>query len=146
MNAPANRWMLVAALMLFLLVLGVSRLEDNGGERNRVNVELSSVAPDRLELTYGATRYPYIWVIAIGPDGRARALIENRHPVPEGETLSLPRPAVRTNVVCHFFAVPQTLEQIQAALDRGVELPGLRFAWVIDPAPTLSESSSALPW
>jgi hypothetical protein len=139
MNAPANRWMLVAALMLFLLVLGVSRLEDNGGERNRVNVELS-VAPDRLELTYGPTRYPYIWVIAIGPDGRARALIENKHPAPEGETLSLPRPPERTNLVCHFFAVPKTLEQIQAALDRGVQLPGLRFAWVVN------EYNSALLW
>jgi hypothetical protein len=154
--------MLLAAVILFLLVLGVSRLADFGilpgeefgaadVERNEVKVELSVIgengaretftrsrrlaAGERLELAYGPTRYPYVWVVAIDQRGQARALIAEKHTAPLGEALVLDAPDERTVLLCMFSAVPRTLEQIQAALDEDVRLPGLRYAWVIGGGP-----------
>ena len=163
-------WMLIAALLLFLLVLGVSRVADFGildgepfgaadVERNRVKVDLSVRAKsgelrplgrpalleqgDRLELTYGPTRYPYVWITVIDPNGVAHPVIEDRHTKAQGETLSIEPPAGRFVLLCLFAAVPRTLAQIQASLDEDVRLPGLRFAWVIGGEPTGPTSAEA---
>src|SRR5687768_3394619 len=115
--------MLLSAVILFLLVLGVSRLADFGilpgedfgaadVERNEAAVELWVIAAngarevftrsrpleanERLELTYGPTRYPYVWVVAIDPRGQARPLIAGKHTAPLGEGLPLEIPSERT--------------------------------------------------
>ncbi len=152
-------WLLLAALILFLAVLGVSRLADFGVlpgepfgagdvERNKVRLDLAVRTPDgevqpigrvlvlsrqdRLELTYGPTRYPYLWVVAIDPKGRAEPLVKGALTRAQGETLHLDPPEESFVLLCLFSAVPRTIEQIQDSLDRDVRLPGLRFAWVID--------------
>ena len=150
-------WMLLAAVVLFLLVLGVSRLADFGivpggefgasdAERTEVRLEVTTVSDsgerrplgreiepgDRLELVYGPTRYPYVWVLAIDSRGRARPLIDGRLTRANGETLSVRPPEEQFVLMCLFSAVPRTLEQIQASLDEDVRLPGLRFAWRIE--------------
>jgi hypothetical protein len=117
-------------------------------ERNEVTVDLWVIAAgggreafarsrrleagEHLELTYGPTRYPYLWVVAIDPRGRARAVIAGKPTAPLGETLAIdPATTERTVLLCMFSAVPRTLEQIQAALDEDVRLPGLRYSWVV---------------
>jgi hypothetical protein len=134
--------MLLAALALFLAVLGVSRLADFGivdgepfgagdVERNEVKVELKRT--DRLELTYGPTRYPYLWIVAVDAKNVAHPLVAERHTRPGGETLIVDPLQERFVLLCLFSAVPRTLQQIQESLDRDVRLPGLRFTWVIEP-------------
>ena len=139
MIRPRVLWMLVAAILLFLGVLGVSRLADFGildgapfgahdAERNQVDVELIR---DPLSLRYGPTRYPYLWVVGIDTNNVAHPLVPERHTQANGETLPIQRLPGRFVLLCMFSAVPRTLDQIQAALDQDVRLPGLRFSWVV---------------
>ena len=139
MIRPRVPWMLVAAILLFLGVLGVSRLADfgilDGGpfgahdvERNQVDVELIR---DPLALKYGPTRYPYIWVVGVDAKNVAHPLVPERHTQANGETLPIQPLPGRFVLLCMFSAVPRTLEQIQAAVDQDVRLPGLRFSWVV---------------
>jgi hypothetical protein len=150
------RWMLLSAILLFFLVLGVSRVADFGilpghefgaadVERNKVKLELSVetasgevhpigrelTAGDRLALEYGPTRYPYLWVVAIDPRGRAQPLVEGKLTESRGERLLIEPPQENFVLLCLFSAVPRTLEQIQSSLDREVQLPGLRYQWII---------------
>jgi hypothetical protein len=142
--------MLVASIVLFLLVLGVSRLADFGivdgdpfgaanVERNRADVEL--VTEGGLALRYGPTRYPYVWIVGVDAKGVAHPMVAGRHTRPNGETLALEPLGGRFTLLCLFSAVPRTLVQIQEALDRDVRLPGLRYAWVVGG----DASASALP-
>ncbi len=173
------------AVVLFSIALLVSRLADFGvvpaeefgagdWKRGAVKLEIEVVttdgirhplpsAPtlrphDRLQLSYGKTRYTSLWVVRIGADKRVTPLVPppgtpealgkyGRRTENEGEQLDVtievpdePGPLV---ILGMFSAVPRRLDEIQAAADavdsddpetiaRELYIPSRRFVHVIE--------------
>lgn len=172
------------AVVLFSIALLASRLADFGvvpaeefgaGDWKRGDVKLvievvttdgirhplpsaPALRPgDRLELSYGKTRYTSLWVVRIGADRRVHSLVPppgtpealgkyGRRTENEGERLDVtievpdePGPLVLLGM---FSAVPRRLDEIQAAADavdsadpetiaRELYIPSRRFVHVI---------------
>lgn len=146
-------WAFLGAAALFALALFVSRLTDLGlvpGEdfgagdwkRRPVEVDLLKMsgeslrsgsvvsAGERLMVRYQRTRYPYLWVLDVGADGRLLPILPRvaegskrwgLGTAHKGETINEPAlvpfaPGDRVWLLL-FTPIPRRLDELQAAAD-----------------------------
>lgn len=169
-------WAFLGAGALFGLALFVSRLADLGlvpGEefgagdwkRRPVEVELldaqgqvlrsgaTVTTGQRLMVRYQRTRYPYLWVLDVGGDGRLTPILPRvaegsrrwgLGTAHKGETINEPAlvPSVPGDRVwlLMFTPIPRRLDELQAAADavqprepgaiaQGMDIAGQRFVY-----------------
>jgi hypothetical protein len=185
---------MLGALGLFSLALFVSRLVDLGGidagelapsagRRSDVDFEVevlpASGGParplarsrveegDQLRFRYGPTRYLYLWVVRVLPDGTLEPLIPNdprepygRSTARQGELVPITVPMkgapVSDVVAAFFFPIPRRLEELREAaarvppgsaerIARELPLTCRRFLYRLEVAPRAIGTGTAAP-
>ncbi len=184
----------LGALGLFSIALVVSRLVDLGGidagqlapsagRRSDVDFEVSVVPAnggparplgrsrveegDRLRFRYGPTRYLYLWVVRVLPDGTLEPLIPDdprepygRSTARQGELVPITVPmkagAGSELVAAYFFPIPRRLEELREAaakvppgsaerIARELPLTCRRFLYRLEVAPRATRTGTVAP-